>query len=137
MTNKIFRSTILVAAMVLLCSLGSIMGVLYDYFNDLQVQQLKNELRLAAIGTEGNGISFLKEVDSNRYRITWVDDQGAVIYDTHADIETMENHVDRKEIKEAIVNGSGNAVRRSDTLLERRAYEAIRLPHPGRWEHDL
>ena len=127
MTNKIFRSTILVAAVVLLCSLGSIMGVLYDYFNDLQVQQLKNELRLAAIGTEGKGIAFLKEVDSNRYRITWVDDQGAVIYDTHADIETMENHVDRKEIKEAIANGFGSAVRRSDTLLERRAYEAIRL----------
>ena len=60
MTNKIFRSTILVAAVVLLCSLGSIMGVLYDYFNDLQVQQLKNELRLAAIGTEGKGIAFLK-----------------------------------------------------------------------------
>ena len=127
MTNKIFRSTILVAAIVLLCSLGSIMGVLYDYFNDLQVEQLKNELRLAAIGTEGNGISFLKEVDSDRYRITWVDEHGAVIYDTHADIETMENHVDRKEIKEAIATGFGSAVRRSDTLLERRAYEAIRL----------
>ena len=90
MTNKIFRSTILVAAVVLLCSLGSIMGVLYDYFNDLQVAQLKNELRLAALATEENGISFLKKVDSNRYRITWVDERGAVIYDTHADIETME-----------------------------------------------
>ena len=127
MTNKIFRSTILVAAVVLLCSLGSIMGVLYDYFNDLQVAQLKNELRLAAIGTEENGISFLRKMDSNRYRITWVDEHGAVIYDTHADSETMENHVDRKEIKEAIATGSGSAVRRSDTLLERRAYEAIRL----------
>ena len=127
MTNKIFRSTILVAAVVLLCSLGSIMGVLYDYFNDLQVAQLKNELRLAAIAVEENGISFLEKVDPNRYRITWVDEQGSVIYDTHADIETMENHVDRKEIKEAMVSGSGSAVRRSDTLMERRAYEAIRL----------
>ena len=52
MTNKIFRSTILVAAVVLLCSLGIIMGVLYGYFNDVQIAQLKDELSLAAIGTK-------------------------------------------------------------------------------------
>ena len=56
MTNKIFRSTILVAAVVLLCSLSIIMGVLYGYFNDVQINQLKDELSLAAIGTEDNGI---------------------------------------------------------------------------------
>ena len=57
MTNKIFRSTILVAAVVLLCSLGIIMGVLYGYFNDVQIAQLKDELSLATIGTEDSGIS--------------------------------------------------------------------------------
>ena len=56
MTNKIFRSTILVASVVLLCSLSIIMGVLYGYFNDVQINQLKDELSLAAIGTEDNGI---------------------------------------------------------------------------------
>ena len=60
MTNKIFRSTILVAAVVLLCSLSIIMGVLYGYFNDVQINQLKDELSLAAIGTEDSGISYLE-----------------------------------------------------------------------------
>lgn len=48
MTNKIFRSTIFVAAVVLLCSLGIVMGVLYGYFNNVQIGQLKDELSLAA-----------------------------------------------------------------------------------------
>lgn len=127
MTNKIFRSTILVAAVVLLCSLGIILGVLHGYFNDVQVEQLRDELRLAAIGTEENGLSYLKRVDSNRFRVTWVDEKGCVIYDTHADTQSLENQADLEEIREAITTGSGSAVRKSDTLLERRAYEAVRL----------
>lgn len=127
MTNKIFRSTIFVAAVVLLCSLGIIMGVLYGYFNDVQITQLRDELNLAAIGTEENGLSYLQKVDSKRFRITWVDGDGTVIYDTHADTESMENHLDREEIREAIETGAGRSVRKSDTLLERRVYEAVCL----------
>ena len=118
MINRIFRSTILVAAVVLLCSLSIIMGVLYGYFNDVQINQLKDELSLAAIGTEDNGISYLEKVDSRRFRITWVDETGYVIYDTHTDTSSMGSHIDREEIREAMETGSGSAVRKSDTLLE-------------------
>lgn len=127
MTSKIFRSTIFVAAVVLLCSLGIIMGVLYGYFNEVQIAQLRDELSLAAIGTEENGLRYLQKVDSNQFRITWVNADGDVIYDTHAETASMENHTDREEIQEALRHGSGSAVRESDTLLERSVYEAIRL----------
>ena len=40
MTNKIFRSTVFVAVVVLLCSLGIVMGVLYNHFTGVQVEQL-------------------------------------------------------------------------------------------------
>ena len=130
MTDRIFRSTIFVAAVVLLCSLSIIMGVLYGYFNSVQISQLKDELSLAAIGTEDSGISYLEKVDSKRFRITWVDTIGCVIYDTHADSNSMRSHIDREEIREAMETGSGSAVRKSDTLLERRVYEAVRL-HDG------
>ena len=127
MINKIFRSTIFVAAVVLLCSLGIIMGVLYGYFNDMQIAQLRDELSLAAIGTEENGLTYLKKVDSNRFRITWVDSEGTVIYDTHADTDAMENHACREEIRDALKFGTGSAVRKSDTILQRSVYEAVRL----------
>ena len=127
MADKIFRSTILMAAVVLLCSLSIIMGVLYGYFNDVQINQLKDELSLAAIGTEDSGISYLEKVDSRQFRITWVDETGCVIYDTHADSSSMGSHIDREEIREAMETGFGSAVRKSDTLLERSVYEAVRL----------
>ncbi len=127
MASKIFRSTILVAAVVLLCSLGIIMGVLYGYFNDVQIAQLRDELSLAAIGTEENGLKYLQKVDSTRFRITWVNADGSVIYDTHADTVDMKNHMDREEIQEALKYGNGSAVRKSDTILERSVYEAVRL----------
>ena len=112
MSNKIFRSTILVAAVVLLCSLSIIMGVLYGYFNDVQIDQLKDELSLAAIGTEDSGTAYLQKVDSKRFRITWIDETGSVIYDTHADTSSMGSHIDREEIREAMETGSGSAVRK-------------------------
>ena len=127
MTNKIFRSTVFVAAIVLLCSLSIIMGALYDYFDDVQTAQLQDELSLAALGTEESGVDFLQNVDSSRFRLTWVAKDGSVIYDTHADASGMENHADREEIREAHETGFGEAIRESDTLLERTVYEAKRL----------
>ena len=47
MTGKIFRSTILVAAIVLLSTVITIMGFLYTYFDGVRANQLKDELSLA------------------------------------------------------------------------------------------
>ena len=127
MENKIFRSTVTVAALVLLSSLICIMGCLYGYFDDAQIRQLKDELKIAAVGTEQNGVAFLKELRSSEYRFTWISADGSVLYDTAVDENQMENHADREEIKEALTNGTGDAYRRSNTKLERTVYEAIRL----------
>ena len=64
MTSKIFRSTVFVAVVVLLCSLGIVLGVLYNHFTSVQVQQLKDELSLAVTGTEQYGNAFLENVDT-------------------------------------------------------------------------
>ena len=127
MTSKIFRSTVLVAAVVLLCSLGITMGVLYSHFTGVQVQQLKDELSLAVTGTEQYGNAFLENVEADRFRVTWIDADGTVLFDTQADQATMENHADREEIREALSTGSGSAVRTSATMTEQTYYEARRL----------
>ena len=127
MTSKIFRSTIFVAIVVLLCAVGIILGVLYGYFDDLQIGQLEDELRLAAIGTEESGYDFLKKIDSDHFRITWVASDGQVLYDTHVDVANLENHGERREIRDALKYGTGEDIRYSSTLLERTVYEAQRL----------
>ena len=127
MTSKIFRSTVFVAVLVLLCSLGIVMGVLYNHFTEVQVQQLRDELSLAVTGTAQYGYTFLENVEADRFRITWIDTDGTVLFDTRVDESTMENHADREEIREAFAAGSGSAVRNSSTLTEQTYYEARRL----------
>ena len=127
MTSKIFRSTVFVAVVVLLCSLGIVIGVLYNHFTGVQVQQLKDELSLAVTGTEQYGNAFLENVEANRFRVTWIDTDGTVLFDTQVDQSVMENHADREEIREAFETGSGSAVRNSSTLTEQTYYEAQRL----------
>ena len=127
MTSKIFKSILTVAIAVLLASLVIIMGALYPYFGGVQESQLRDELSLAAEATEQLGESYLSNVDSNRYRLTWVSGDGTVIFDSHADVASMENHANREEIKEALVSGTGSSTRHSSTLTEETIYEATRL----------
>ena len=127
MTSKIFRSTLLVAAIVLLASLVIIMGFLYDYFDSVKVRQLQDELSLAATGTENGGLSYLQHVESDRFRLTWVAPDGTVLFDTRNDPAAMENHANREEIREALESGYGSGSRRSATLTEQTIYEAKRL----------
>ena len=127
MTSKIFRSTVFVAVVVLLCSLGIVIGVLYNHFTEVQVQQLKDELSLAVTGTEQYGNTFLENVEADRFRVTWIDTDGTVLFDTQVNLTAMENHADREEIREAFETGFGSAVRNSSTLTEQTYYEARRL----------
>ena len=127
MTSKIFKSIVTVAVAILCCSLLFVMGVLFGYANDVQAMQLRDELSIAAAGTEQLGLNFLESLDGSHYRITWIQPDGSVKFDTHAKTAQMENHLQREEIQQALGYGSGSAVRRSDTLLEKRIYEAKRL----------
>ena len=127
MTSKIFRSTLLVAVLVLICSLSVVMGVLYRHFTGVQVQQLKAELSLAVTGTEQYGNAFLENMEPNRFRLTWIDTDGTVLFDTQADQTAMANHSDREEVLEAFLTGAGSAVRRSSTMTQQTFYEARRL----------
>lgn len=128
MTSKIFKSIVTVAAAILCCGLLFVMGVLLGYANDIQAMQLRDELSIAAAGTEQAGLNFLESLDGSHYRITWIQPDGSVKFDTHAQTAQMENHLQREEIQQALGYGSGSAVRRSNTLLEKRIYEAKRLP---------
>ncbi len=117
MTKKIFKSIMVVAGAVLIASLVIIMGCLYSYFSNVQGKQLEDELSLAAIAVEKDGRNYLEELQSREYRLTWIAENGDVIYDTQSDGESMENHADREEIQEALRNKEGKSSRYSTTLF--------------------
>ena len=128
MTKRIFRATLLVGVAVLVASLTLVMGALYSYFGRVQESQLRDELSLAAVGVEQNGMDYLKQLESDQYRITWLRADGAVLYDTRADAESMENHAQRQEVQQALATGEGESSRYSATLLQKTVYYAKRLP---------
>ncbi|MBQ3119811.1 MAG: GHKL domain-containing protein [Peptococcaceae bacterium] len=127
MTSRIFKSILSATIVVLMASLIIITGVLYQYFGNVQEEQLKDELSLAASAVTQLGENYLESLDSDRYRLTWVASDGTVLFDSHADAASMENHADREEIKEALISGTGSSTRQSSTLTEQTIYEATRL----------
>lgn len=127
MTKKIFWSIMAAAGAVLAASLVVIMGCLYSYFSDIQGRQLEYGLTLAAAAVEEDGREYLEKVQSKQYRLTWVAGNGEVLYDTQSHGESMENHGDRQEIREALLNRAGKSSRYSTTLLEKTLYYAQRL----------
>lgn len=127
MANKIFRSILSVAIIVLISSLIIITGVLYQYFGTMQENLLKDELHFAATAAETFGNSYLEQWNSQGYRLTLVNPTGQVLFDSHANPSQMENHKDREEIREALSTGKGSSIRQSSTLTEQTIYEAISL----------
>ena len=127
MTRKIFRSILLVAGLVLLASFAVSLGVLYRHFASVQEDRLAEELDLAAVSVEQSGTEYLERLRSDRYRITWIAPDGSVRFDTKTDAESMQNHLGRKEVAEALTTGTGRDARYSDTLLEKTLYAAKRL----------
>ena len=127
MNRKIFKSIIAVAVAVLLASLVVILASLYEYFGGVQEEQIKDELSLAAISVSEDGQAYLRQVSSGRYRLTWIDQTGDVLYDTRTDGESMENHGDRAEVQQAMTRGEGESTRYSSTLLQKTMYYAKRL----------
>ena len=124
MTKRIFRAVCISAVTVLCASIILIMGVLYGYFNDVRKNQIKAELSLAKNAVETEGVSYLENLknESTDYRITWIDKSGNIIFDTQSNYESMENHLEREEVKEAFANGSGESERYSSTLTEKMMY---------------
>lgn len=127
MTKKIFHSILLVACTVLLACYLVILTSLNDYFTSLRKSQLKTQLSFASTAVEDEGIEYLKNVENGEYRLTLIDTDGTVLYDTNADAATMENHSDRREFQEAFLSGYGESHRYSRTLTEQTYYFAKKL----------
>ena len=127
MTKRIFRSIVIVATLVLFVCFGVTLGVLYSHYSDLHWQQLGNELTIAQNGLEQYGEDYLDALSKGNFRFTWIEKSGTVLHDTQTSYETMDNHADREEIKEAFAYGSGESQRYSDTVTTKMLYKAVKL----------
>ena len=128
MKKRIFLSTFSVGLVVLVASLLMIMGMISQKYNEEYSKEIKNEAYMLSHAVEISGAKYFEDLQlAAGYRITWVDHNGNVLYDSVAESGVMGNHGDRPEIQEAMETGYGEYVRHSDTIGEKTMYSAVRL----------
>ena len=127
MTKQILAGVIGVSLVIMLDCVGLVMGIMYDYMGEKIDEQMASEAILAEEAWLTGGEAFLDRMEDRpdiKSRITLIDSQGKVLYDSVADQSSMENHMEREEVKEALTEGVGKASRTSYTLAEDTRYYA-------------
>lgn len=127
MTKKIFRAIFLTAFGLCLGTLLLILFYLYHYFTDLERSQLQEQTYLVAQAVELEGQAYLDQWSIADVRVTWVQADGGVVFDSEIDWQQLGNHAGRKEIQEAFETGYGASIRYSSSLTEQLIYTAQKL----------
>lgn len=129
MKVKIQRSMLLVLFATLLIFYALLVLVMYQKNLTLLKQEVNQEARYIRTAIDISGSEYLKEMDAvdRRTRVTRIDAEGKVLYDSGNDAETLEDHSKRPEIKEALAEGTGEDVRMSGTVGKEMYYYAILL----------
>lgn len=129
MTKRIFAGIILVSLATMLACVVLVMGVMYGYLGDKVDEEMQNEAILVETAININGPEYLENIDDQNIqsRITLISENGDVLFDSDANSDIMSNHLEREEVKEAIENGEGYAVRHSSTMAEDTRYYAVRM----------
>lgn len=129
MSKRIFLNMFIISSVVIALTTILTVVIVYKSFSNQNIAALKGELTATSSGVELNGVAFLKSL-SVKYRITLVDSSGKVLFDNRNDINSLGNHNDREEIREARENGTGYSERYSDTL-SRKTINVTKLLNNG------
>lgn len=129
MKNRIRKSMYLVIFLSLAICYGLIIGVVYQQTLKSAEMELKQEAEYVAASLQIAGEEYLQKIDEVQMetRVTYIRSDGVVLYDSGEDEMTLENHRNRKEVQDALANGAGADVRKSETRGESLYYYAIRM----------
>ena len=127
MTKRIFRNILLTSVMALLLTSALLVGTLYNVYESRISAELRTEAEyiVRALDTMDDDLSFLRGLTLNN-RITLISPDGVVLYDSAADEARMDSHAERPEVSDALVTGTGESKRYSDTLSDITTYYARR-----------
>ena len=129
MRKKIQNSMVLVLTITLLVSYILLAFVLYEQTVRIMEDEIRQEADYIKTAIEITGEDYLDEMDRVREntRVTLIDPEGDVLYDSREDEVTLENHGNRPEVIKAAKNGTGQDIRRSDTIGTGMFYYAVQL----------
>ncbi len=129
LSRRVFATVFAVAMLVVV--VFSLAGTAYvqGRLVTLAHEELDNQSDVvaAALNSMPDDKFLLNHLDLSNTRITLIDTDGTVLFDSEADVEDMPNHASRPEVVEAFETGRGDSERSSSTLGEIMLYEAVRL----------
>ena len=118
-----------------LAATATVIGITIIYYSLFQ-KQIRADLSVSAkllkdthyFESSDNDIEKIDlSTNINELRVTWIGEDGTVLYDNDNSAIDLGNHLNRPEIKEAFSNGVGESVRRSDTMKKNTFYYAVLL----------
>ena len=129
LSHRVFATVFAVAMVVV--AVFSLAGTAYvqGRLVSLAHEELDSQADVvrAALDSMPDDKFILRNLELGNTRITLIDTDGTVLYDTEAEADTMPNHASRPEVESAFANGRGDAERASTTLGEVMLYEAVLL----------
>ncbi len=138
MKRKINRRLLGTATLAILATLLLTVAVCYKLYKNQVLDDLRiygktmgyllcEEMDAPQADMEQKFSDLKAEMSGNNIRMTLIKQDGTVLYDTVANAKEMENHSNRPEVKDALENGEGSIIRKSDTLEQSTFYCAILL----------
>ena len=102
MKKKIFISIFsLVISLIVILS-TSVTIIFYVNYEKREIINLQNDSSLIIEGINEDGLKYLTSLEDYNNRITLISDDGNVIFDNMVDDSTLENHLYREEVQEAL-----------------------------------
>ena len=129
MRQKLFRSILFLTSLAVGLVLVLFCWLSYQYITHESFASLKREADLLIV-EEPDGRVAVNQLQRLQLadRVTLIAPDGHALYDNYADNTSMENHLEREEVREALAQGEGRSQRASETLGRRVLYYAVKLP---------
>ena len=129
MRLKIQKSMMVILAVTLVLFYVILSVILYNQNLSILRAEVRQEAKYICTAVNISGTEYLEQMDNidESTRVTRIDADGSVLYDSRRDADTLDNHSGREEVKEALKNGEGEDVRRSVTVEKDLYYYAMLL----------
>jgi len=129
MRKRIFRSFAVLIVLAIVLTFAAMEYISYqDAYANMKSWAVEDANLLGEVIKE-YGSDALNEFTAGTIegRVTLIGADGTVLFESDEDSTSMENHLERPEVQEAILSGSGEATRLSATFGQQTYYYALRL----------
>ena len=129
------KINIRLVGIAILAVVATVIGITIIYYTLFQ-KQVRADLSVSAKLLRDTHYFEVVNIDKDKIdlstdieelRVTWIAEDGKVLYDNDTEAIFLSNHNDRPEIQDAFDNGEGEAVRKSDTMNKNTFYYAVLL----------